>query len=220
MSKHNYIPALRFNWLTPFYDFLINITMPEKKIKQDLITTAQINPISNILDFGCGTATLTMMIKNTHASSTVTGIDIDKQILEKAADKTSKCKTDITLVNYDGDHLPFADQYFDRVLSCLVFHHLNTETKQQVLNELHRVLGKNGQLHIADFGRSDSWFQRLLFNIIRRLDGYKSTDANAKGLMPELISNAGFSNVVINKNYKTVFGEVQLFSAAKNVTLK
>lgn len=124
------------------------------------------------------------------------------------------------MINYDGNLLPFTDQRFDRVLSCLVFHHLNTETKQQVFNELYRVLDENGKLHIADFGRSGSGFQRLLFNIIRRLDGYKSTDANAKGLMPLLISNAGFQNAVIGKTYKTLFGEVQLFSAVKNVTLK
>lgn len=92
MSKQKYIPALRFKWLTPFYDFLINITMPEKKIKQDLVAAAQINPTSNILDFGCGTATLTIMIKNTYTGSTVTGIDIDKQILEKAAEKQIKVR--------------------------------------------------------------------------------------------------------------------------------
>ena len=63
MEQAKYIPALRFKWLTPLYDFLINITMPERKIKQALIEAANIPAGINVLDFGCGTATLTIMVK-------------------------------------------------------------------------------------------------------------------------------------------------------------
>lgn len=82
--------------------------------------------------------------------------------------------------------------------------------------EAFRVLGTNGQLFIADFGRSKSWLQRTLFNIIRGLDGFKSTNANAKGLLPELMEEAGFEKVFIGKHFRTVFGEVQLISAQKS----
>jgi len=84
-----------------------------------------------------------------------------------------------------------------------------------MLAEIFRVLNKDGQFHIADFGRSKSWVQRTLFNLIRGLDGFKSTDANAKGLLPKLISEAGFENVTIKKRFKTMFGEVQVISAEK-----
>ena len=122
---------------------------------------------------------------------------------------------DILLVNYEGAKLPFQHTAFDRVISCLVFHHLDTAAKQRVLTEIFRVLSKNGQLHIADFGRSESWVQRILFNMIRVLDGSKPTDANAKGLLPELVSQAEFENVAIKKRFKTIFGEVQIISAEK-----
>lgn len=215
MEQTKFIPALRFKWLTPLYDFLINITMPEKKIKQALIATANIPQGVKVLDFGCGTATLTMMVKEMYPGAKVTGIDVDREILDKAIEKVKEKKLDIFLLDYDGRQLPFQSNAFDRTVSCLVFHHLDTETKQKALAEIFRVLNKDGQLHIADFGRSTSWIQRTLFNIIRRLDGFKSTDANAKGLLPELISDAGFENVVIKKRFKTMFGEVQIISAEK-----
>lgn len=63
MSKTKYIPALRFKWLTPLYDFFLGITMPERKIKFALIEAAEISSRMKVLDFGCGTATLTIMIK-------------------------------------------------------------------------------------------------------------------------------------------------------------
>jgi ubiquinone/menaquinone biosynthesis C-methylase UbiE len=215
VEQAKYIPALRFKWLTPLYDFLINITMPEKKIKQALIATANIPQGVKVLDFGCGTATLTMMVKEMYPGAKVTGIDVDREILDRAIEKVKEKKLDIFLLDYDGRQLPFQHNAFDRTVSCLVFHHLDTETKQKALAEIFRVLNKDGQLHIADFGRSTSWIQRTLFNIIRRLDGFKSTDANAKGLLPELISDAGFEHVVIKKRFKTMFGEVQIISAEK-----
>ena len=215
MEQAKYIPALRFKWLTPLYDFLINLTMPEKKIKQALIETANIPAGVKVLDFGCGTATLTMMVKEIYPDAKVTGIDVDRKIVDRAIQKVKEKKLGIFLLVYDGKQLPFQRNAFNRTVSCLVFHHLDTETKQKSLTEIFRILSKDGQLHIADFGRSKSWVQRTLFNLIRGLDGFKSTDANAKGLLPELISDAGFENVVIKKRFKTMFGEVQIISAEK-----
>ena len=189
--------------------------MPETEIKKHLIQFASIANDANVLDFGCGTGTLTIMAKETYPHANITGIDIDAQVLHKAADKTKRKGLDILLLKYDGANLPFQQNSFDRVISCLVFHHLDTETKQNILKEIFRILNKSGQLHIADFGRSESWLQRALFNIIRGLDGFKSTDTNAKGLLPELIQDAGFENVIIKKRFKTIFGEVQIMGADK-----
>ena len=215
MEQAKFIPALRFKWLTPLYDFLINLTMPEKKIKQALIEAANIPAGVKVLDFGCGTATLTMMVKEIYPDAKVTGIDVDRKIVDRAIQKVKEKKLGIFLLVYDGKQLPFQRNAFNRTVSCLVFHHLDTETKQKSLTEIFRILSKDGQLHIADFGRSKSWVQRTLFNMIRGLDGFKSTDANAKGLLPELISDAGFENVVIKKRFKIMFGEVQIISAEK-----
>jgi len=215
MSTVNYIPALRFKWLTPLYDFIIGHTMPEKKIKEHLIQIAEISDGQQVLDFGCGTGSLTIMAKEANPGASITGIDIDIQILNKAIQRAEKKNLDILLIDYDGSKLPFQDNQFNRIISCLVFHHLDTVTKQKVLAGLFRTLSSGGRLHIADFGRSASRLQRKLFNIIRTLDGFKSTRANAEGMLPLLIEDAGFKNVSITRKFRTIFGEVQLFNATK-----
>lgn len=189
--------------------------MPEKKIKEQLIECAAIADGIDVLDFGCGTATLTIMAKQSHPGAKLTGIDVDVEIIDKAIQKVNEKKLDILLLDYDGVKLPFQSNSFERVISCLVFHHLDTAAKQKVLGELFRVLNKNGQLHIADFGRSTSWVQRAVINMIRVLDGFKSTDANVQGLLPKLISDVGFENAGIKKRFKTMFGEVQIINAEK-----
>lgn len=215
MRTTNYIPTLRFKWLTPLYDFLLRVTMPEQRIKEKVIALAGIPLNAKVLDFGCGTGTLTIMIKESHPDAIVSGIDIDISVLNQAIRKAESKGLDILLLNYDGRKLPFQNDSFQIVISCLVFHHLDSSIKRSVLEELFRVMDKNGQLIIADFGRSKSWLHRILFNLIRGLDGYKSTYANAKGLLPEFISDAGFEMVNINNRIKTIFGEVQLVSAGK-----
>lgn len=156
MNTIKYIPALRYKWLTPLYDFLINLTMPEKKIKQALIESACIPANGKVLDFGCGTATLNIMVKEVHPEAKVTGIDVDREILDKAKQKVKEKKLDIFLLDYDGSQLPFQNKAFERILSCLVFHHLDTNAKRKALVEAFRVLGTNGQLFIADFGRANT----------------------------------------------------------------
>lgn len=215
MTETQFVAALRFKWLTPLYDFLIGITLPEKSIKQSLINISYLTDHATVLDFGCGTATLTIMAKEHRPTVKLTGIDIDQSILSKAAEKIQEKKLDIKLTDYNGKRLPFEDNSFDRILSCLVFHHLETPVKQEILAELFRVTKNKGQLVIADFGRSDCWYQRLLFNLICVLDGFIPTQANAKGLMPGLIAEAGFIHPVITQKFRTVFGEVQIFKATK-----
>ena len=197
------------------YDFFINFTIPERKIKQALIEAACIPSKAKVLDFGCGTATLTIMIKETYPDAKMIGIDVDREILDNAIQKVKNRKLDIFLLDYDGSHFPFHKKVFERILSCLVFHHLDTDSKKKALAEAFRVLDNNGKLIIADFGRSKSWLQRTIFNIIRGLDGFKSTDANAKGLLPELMEEAGFENVFIRKYFRTVFGEIQIIGGEK-----
>lgn len=189
--------------------------MPELKIKKKLIEYAFIHKNSKVLDFGCGTCTLTIMAKEYQPKASVSGIDVDIEIINKAIAKVRKKELDIFVTDYDGSIFPFQADNLDNIISCLVFHHLDTDKKRQILLECFRVLRKDGRLTIADFGRSKSLMQRLLFNIIRALDGFKSTDANAKGLLPELIVKAGFTDIGIVHRFGTVFGEVQIISAKK-----
>ena len=74
LSKNKYIQALRFKWLTFVYDALVGITMPEEKIEQALIATANILAGTKLLDFRCGTATLTILVKQINPDAKVTGL--------------------------------------------------------------------------------------------------------------------------------------------------
>lgn len=153
MENKPFIPALRYDALTGLYDRVVGLTMPEKKFKQSLIQQAAIGPHVRVLDFGCGTGTLTLLIKESCPDALVSGVDVDPKVLAIAQEKIKGQQLSIGLTQYDGKRLPYPDGSFDRVLSSLVFHHLTSQQKQAALQEIHRILVPGGEIHIADWGK-------------------------------------------------------------------
>ncbi len=62
-TNEAYIPALRFHWLTRFYDIFIGLTTREPLVKNTLIHQAKLANDYKVLDVGCGTGTLACWIK-------------------------------------------------------------------------------------------------------------------------------------------------------------
>lgn len=215
MNNKGYIPALRFESLTKFFDPFLRITMPEKEVKTNLIQQANIKPLENILDFGCGTATLTIMIKEIQPKANVTGIDVDTRILKIAKTKIKKSGFNIKLSSYSGKKLPYIDGSFNKVLSSLVFHHLNRKQKLNILQEINRVLNDDGELYILDFGKCSNFILRVTSLIPRLLDGLENTSDNYNGMLPTLVRQSGFRNVEEKYSLNTIFGKLIIYRAKK-----
>ncbi len=208
-------PALKYHFLTPLYDWFIRLTMPEMKVKNRLVQQAQLYPGEKVLDFGCGTATLTLLIEEQCTDCVVIGLDTDTQILAMARKKISQKKSAITLLQYEGKTLPFSDGVFDKVLSSWVFHHLTTPQKIAAFKEINRVLKPQGELHIADWGKAETKLMRFLFFVLQVFDNFYTTNDNVKGLLPQLIKEAGFQEVKIVGNQSTLFGTLSYFKTIK-----
>ena len=187
-KNEKYIPALNFGWLTPLYDPLIRWSMPAAKFKTRLVKQARLQGGHRVLDLGCGTATLTILIKQIHPDAEVIGLDGDSRILEIARKKAAKVSAEITLHQAMAFQLPYAENSFDRVLSSLVLHHLTVDNKRRTLAEVRRVLEPQGELHVADFRRPN-----------------KS--------LPAMFRETGFERVEEYAEYRTVFGTVSLWRA-------
>ena len=163
-SNASYIPALRWKGLTPFYDLVLRWVMQEEHFKQELIRQAQIQPGQQVLDLGCGTATLTVMVKQAHPKAEVTGLDGDPQVLQIGRAKAEKAGVALTLDQGMAYELPYPDASFDHVLSSLLFHHLSTPDKQRAIKEMYRVLRPGGSFLIVDFGQPQGIWSRLAFS--------------------------------------------------------
>lgn len=214
-NRNTYIPALKYNWLTPVYDPLLKWTMGEFAFKRQLVRQAGIEKDNRVLDLGCGTATLTLLIKKTHPEAEVVGLDGDLKVLEIAKAKAVKTGLKIALERGMAFELPYPDRSFDRVLSSLVFHHLTRDNKVRTLKEVFRVLKPGGELHVADWGKPQNTLMRVAFLLVQMLDGFNTTADSVNGLLPELFSQAGFEDIQQTDRHITLFGTLALYRARK-----
>jgi ubiquinone/menaquinone biosynthesis C-methylase UbiE len=213
-KRPRYIHALRFSWLNRFYDPIVRWTTKEAKFKRRLVEQAAVGH-GRALDLGCGTATLTIMLKREFPDAEVSGLDGDPGVLKIARQKAEQEGANITLQQGMVDDPPFADNSFDRVVSSLLFHHLDRPTKQRTLAKALALLKPGGELHIADWGRAGNPGMRIAFLAVQLLDGFETTGDNVRGLLVEMIKGAGFEDVAETHRESTILGNLSLYRARK-----
>jgi ubiquinone/menaquinone biosynthesis C-methylase UbiE len=200
-----YIPALNKTWLTPLYDPLLKWGMGEESFKRYLVEQTHLEPGQQVLDLGCGTGTLTIQIKQFLPQIHLIGLDGDPTVLQIAKTKAEAAAVDIRWEEGLAFALPLPAAYFDRVVSCLVFHHLTVTNKLKALQEVFRVLKPGGEFHLLDFGRPTSLSMRLISIPIARME---EAGDNVRGLLPGMLRQAGFRDTVDTRHFKTLFGEL------------
>ncbi len=211
-NPRRYIPALHFDWLTFLYDPLLKWVFQESRFKRQLIEQAHIQRSHRVLDLGCGTGTLLLLIKQAHSEVEVVGLDVDPKVLKIAREKAAKTNVDITLHQGVAYQLPYPEHSFDRVFSSLVFHHLTADNKRRTLAEVFRILRPGGELHMADFGRPHNGFTYFVSWIVRC---FEEVADNLQGLLPTLFRDAGFDPVEETGRYTTIAGTLSLHRARK-----
>ena len=214
-SERDFIPAIRFHRLTNLYDSLLHFTLPEKAIKRRLIAQADIQPGHRVLDLGCGTGTLTLLVKQAVSEAIVTGLDADPRALDLAKVKAAKFGVDLRFVRGLAQDAPFEPQSFDRVLSSLMLHHLPPQAKAEALRSAWSLLRPGGELHIVDWTKAQNLLMRLAFLSVQFLDGFEPTEDHVRGLLPTAIKKAGFLGVEETHRVATVYGSLGLFKALK-----
>lgn len=215
MPKSNeYIPALNKDWLTPVYDPLIRLLMREEAFKRQLVTLANLQPGDQVLDLGCGTGTLTLMLQLSQPDAVITGLDGDARILEIAQKKAEQAGVNgISWEEGFAFELPYPDSTFDLVVSSLMTHHLTLENKRRTFREVHRVLKPGGRFFIADFGVPRDRLMRMVAMVTMKLE---HAEENLQGKLPLMLSEAGFPHVTEESHYRTIFGPLSILKGFSN----
>ena len=183
--------------------------------KTALVKQSVSHPGERLLDLGCGTGTLTMMMAENAPELQVVGVDVDPATLEKAQKKLSSYSDRVSLQQGLAQQLPFKSDSFEIVVSSLFFHHLTTEQKLETLKEAFRVLKPGGRLHIADWGKPSSFVQRVLFIVVQLLDGFETTQDSVENTLPKLIKDSGFTHIANKQFFPTPLGTIRLFQATR-----
>jgi len=213
LGAQAYVPALGFDLLTPLYDPILRFLLREHELKQRLVDQAAIRPGDTVLDVGCGTGTLAILVKRSTPQARVVGLDGDPKVLAIAREKIARAGLDVELVEGMAYAPPLPPASFDRVLSTLVLHHLTREEKRATLAGIRTLLRPGGDLHVADFGPPEGFYARAVSSLFRHFDGAERTVDNLEGRLPLLVAEAGFGEVRKTGHAATPFGTLVYLSA-------
>ena len=216
MSNDAFVTALRVPALTRFYDPIVALTTRESTFKERLIEQAAPAPGERILDLGCGTGTLALLIKKRQPKSELSGLDADPEMLTRARAKAEASALEIHFDEGFADRLPYPDASFHKVVSTLFFHHLERGVKEKTAAELARVLRPGGELHVADWGRPTNALMRGLSLSIRLLDGFEPTRDNFSGALPSIFEQAGLTAVEQTGGMPTLFGTIAFYRGQRS----
>jgi len=211
----DYLPAARFDSLTPLFDVFVRATTRERAFKQKLLEQAQLAGAADVLDVGSGSGTLAIWAKQRGPDVRIRGLDGDPAIIAQARRKAARAGVEIPFdegLSYD---LPYGDASFDRVISSLFFHHLVLRDKERTIAEVVRVLRPDGELHVADWGEPRSLASKAGAVAIRRFDGDEPTRDNLAGRLPALFEAGGLVDARERERVAAPMGVVSLYSARR-----
>ncbi|HVS99401.1 MAG TPA: class I SAM-dependent methyltransferase [Solirubrobacterales bacterium] len=214
-AEERYVPAAGLPGLTRFYDSIVAVTMRERLFRDRLASQVlkDLPDRARIVDLGTGTGTFAIALAAAAPEAEVVGVDGDPEALEIAGRKPGSEAVE-WLVARAGS-LPLGDSSYERVIVSLLLHHLDADGKRAALAECHRVLRPGGRLHIADWGAPQDPLMRACLLTLAIFDGYEGIRDHAAGRLPAFVAEAGFAEVRRHDRLRTVWGSLELLSAAR-----
>jgi ubiquinone/menaquinone biosynthesis C-methylase UbiE len=209
-NRHDYLPAAGRDFLLPAYDLLGRL-LGISKVHQSLIEQAEIAAGLQVLEVGCGTGNLSIRAKIDQSTADLIGCDPDPRALARAQRKARG----LTGVRFDRayvQNLPYADGDFDRVLSSLMWHHLDEGVKTAAAAEIFRVLRPGGSLHLVDVAEDRSGHDGLGTRLTFHKRHAASTICES---IPRTLAGAGFDCTEIASRSQRIVGRLTFYRAVR-----
>ena len=128
------------------YDSLLGLN-PYSEMLSIVASSLHLKSGENILNAGCGTGNLEILIAGNNSQTKIVSIDFSESMLKRAKNKCDRFNN-ITFQEIDmNDTLPFPDQEFDKIVSVNALYAL--ENPEKTMQEFARVLKRNGILTLV-----------------------------------------------------------------------
>ena len=185
----------------------------EQRFRELTLAQMDIGPADRILDVGCGTGTLTLQAARLLGpEGSIIGIDAAPRMIAIAGKKAAAAGSPARFETAVAEALPFSDQQFTMVVNSMFCHHIDLQLKKLAFAEMYRVLVPGGLLITADIDRPTTLLGWLTGWLGRWLLLQPELAENLRGLLPELMTEAGFGEV---RQVAHVHGLISFFRAVK-----
>lgn len=158
----------------------------------------RVEETDQFLDFGCGSGRLYPIYKETVGEEVQNyiGIDISGVCLEHAQNNYKGLKINKNLIEFDGLHIPYENETFDKIMCFGVFDACNQE---EIIRELLRVLKTEGLLLIT--GKNNKYFSDDEEALTAEVNARKKEHPNSFTDVNDLVKQLNNHGAEIVENY-------------------
>jgi ubiquinone/menaquinone biosynthesis C-methylase UbiE len=207
--SHDYIPAAGHDRLLRFYDPLTRL-LGADRVRTRLLDAANVQAGQHVLDLGCGTGAVSLLLAKRQPEARIVGLDPDAKALAHAEQKARAAGVAIEWQKGYAGRAPYPAHSFDHVVSSLMIHHLKAEEKQAAFRDAKRLLRPGGAFHLLDFGPPKNALERALTALLHH---DARVQDNLRGRLPDWLRESGFADVREVESHRTLLGRVALYSA-------
>jgi len=200
-----------FDNIAPRYDFLNHfLSMGIDRLwRNRVFKIMKQYPHQSILDVASGTGDMAILAAHLHPDS-IFGVDISGEMLNEQQKKLKAKNLEhlIKLEVADGEDLPFEDNSFDIITTA--FGVRNFENLDSGLNEMHRVLKKNGITIILEFSKPSKTPVKQIYHfyftkILPFIGNKISKNSRAYTYLPESVGHFPDGNTFLEHLNKAGF---------------
>ena len=216
MSERAFTPAMGRFAPTRMYDSVAAL-LRERLWRGLVARHVAPRPGDVIVDVGCGTGSLALLLQHVEPQARIIGVDPDREVLGTARRKADDAGAAVEWRVGMGDAMVevVGSGTASAVVSSLVLHQCPMAMKRAVLASMFVALRPGGRLVIADYGLQRTRLMRLAFRVVQLADGKQDTQPNADGILPRLISEAGFQDVREAEVVPTISGSISVYTARR-----
>ena len=207
----DFVPALGWHRLSPLYDGVLRLLTREATWRQAFVDQIAPRDDEAILDVGCGTGSLAILLKQAAPAARIVGLDPDPAILALAVAKARAAGVEIEWRQGYAREAGRTAGLFDKAVSSMVFHQVPPTEKEVGIAAMVTAVGLGGEVHIADFATQRSRLMRTLFGIVGRVDGRENTRPNARGALERILGAIDTAAATPTRSFRTPLGEISLF---------
>lgn len=163
-------------------------------------------PEMSVLDVGCGTGTLLASYQK--SGCRIFGIDASPAMMnvarKKLGDDAELCLGDATCMQFESDN-------FNLVTTMLVLHEMATEMRDLVIDEIRRVLRKDGRIVLTDYYRgplqsTKGWLKKVFITLSEIGAGWEHYHNYRNFIKSNAIPNLASKHGLIIDQQKIVSG--------------
>jgi ubiquinone/menaquinone biosynthesis C-methylase UbiE len=210
-SERPYLPAAGRDVFLPIYDPFTKL-FGFDRARRMLLDQAGLQSHHRVLDVGCGTGTLAVLIKRLYPTIDVVGLDPDPKALARAQRKARRANASIRFDRGFSDAVGYPDGSFHRVFSSMMFHHVEKQDKDPTLREIRRVLAADGRLELVDFAGPHAHAQGLLGRLVH---SHHHLADNDEDRMLARMARAELREPKKIRDHRTLFGTISFYQATR-----